>query len=204
MGNYSYSITSTGIKLTGGSNQPPDRQGTVRRLTISNAQTSAIKIDFYDSSVLGSPATAAPTTSVAAYVTTQYTSADAYGAYTRGAVSGGLPVLDASGTPVLDSNATFTPPTAAPTGTGLPAASAAESQDYLSTHSVYSLHKYPGVKTDNTTVAANASTALVPFYTVIVPANTVLYSIEGPWMYVSGLVAKSDNASAVVVVAQID
>lgn len=199
MGAYSYSVTITASDMTGGAGQPPDRQGTLRRLTISNPQSAAIKIDFYDAA-----SAATLTTSVGQYVTTQYTSADAYGKYTYGAVSGGLPVLDASGTPVLDSNATFTPPTAAPTGAGLPAATPSESQDYLSTHSVYSLHKYPGVKTDNTTVAANPTTALVPFYTVIVPANTVLYSVEGPWMYISGLVAKSDNAGAVTVVAQID
>jgi hypothetical protein len=200
MGAYSYNVTSTASDLTGGAGQPPDRQGTLRRLTVSNPLSSAVKIDFYDSSDSGTL-----TTAVSSYITTEYVSADAYGAYKRGAVDGdGNPILDASGTPVFNDDTIFDPPTSAPAGSGLPSDAPAEAQDYKSTHSVYSLHKYPGVKTVDTVVPLDATTPLVPFYTLIVPANTVLYSIEGPWMYVSGLVAQSDNASAVVVVAQID
>jgi len=192
MGYYSYSLTSTPQALTGGAGEPPNRQGTLRTMTINNPIASAVTLNFYDS-------TSSLTTDVAEYDTWEYVSADAYGYYEYGTTP-----RDAVGTPFWSAATTFTPPTAVPTGTGLPSDVAAEAQDYEAMTGVYTLRKYEGVKTSETTVAADATTNLLPFYTVIVPANSVQYVLEGPWTYVSGIVAVTDNASAVALVAVID
>ncbi len=172
--------------MTGGSGEPPARPGTIRRLTFSNPQTSAITVSLYDS------ASTTLTTSVAAYNTWAYVIADAYGFYEYGTTP-----RDAVGTPFWSDDTTFTPPDAVPTGTGLPAPAPAEDQDYEDLAGVYTLRRYPGTKVDETTVGANASTALVPFFQIIVPASTTLYSFDGPWAYVSGIVGKTDNAAAI-------
>jgi hypothetical protein len=194
MSYYSYSIAGAATAMTGGGGQPSNRQGTIRSMTVNNGLGVAVTLSFYDSSV-----TSPLTTNVAAYDTFAYVSADAYGYYAYGTTP-----RDAVGTPFFSSATTYTPPTGAPSGTGLPASSPAESQDYQAVTGVYTLRKYKGTKTDTTTVAANASTALVPFFTVIVPAGSVQYIIEGPWSYVSGIVAASSTASVVQLVAVID
>ena len=172
--------------MTGGSGEPPARSGTIRRFEFTNAQSSAIRVSFYDS------ASTTLTTAVAAYNTWAYVLADAYGFYEYGTTP-----RDAVGTPFWSSDTTFTPPTAAPTGTGLPAPSPAEVQDYLDLAGVYTLRKYPGVNTVETTVGANASTALVPFFSIILAPGTTNYGLSGPWAYVSGIVGVTDNALAI-------
>lgn len=198
MSDYTYSLTSTSNLMTGGSGEPPARPGVIRNIIISNPQSSAITLKLYDS------ASTTLTTSVAAYVVTDLVSADAYGkyGYAVGITAG---TRDIAGTPSFDGTTTYTPPTAAPTGTGLPDDSAAEAQDYEDTYGVFTLRKYPGVKTVDTTISADASTALVPFFVMIIPAGAVMYTPAiGPWPYTSGIVGKTDNASAISVTITAD
>jgi len=192
---YAYSIAGAATEMTGNANQPPNRTGTIRFMTVNNPNSSAITLKFIDSndgSVL--------TTAVAGYNTWDYVSADAYGFYEYGTTP-----RNAVGTPFFSAATTFTPPDAAPTGTGLPSDVPAESQDYESALGVFWLDKYSGVKTEETAVAPNATTPLVPFFIVIIPANSVWYSTgDGPWLYVSGIVAVSSSSDAVSLTAIID
>ena len=190
---YAYALTSTGITLTGGSGQPANGTGTLQSMTINNPLSVAVTIKLYDS------ASTTLTTAVAAYDKWSYVSADAYGFYEYGTTP-----RDAVGTPFFSAATTFTPPDAAPTGTGLPSDTSAEAQDYLAVTGVYTLRKYAGTKTVTTTVAADSTTDLVPFFIVIVPANSVQYVLEGPWLFVSGMVGVTDNASAVSVIATVN
>ena len=179
--------------MTGGVGEPASGTGTLQSMTINNPLSTAVTISIYDS------ASTTLTTAIAAYKTWAYVSADAYGFYEYGTTP-----RDAVGTPFFSADTTFTPPTAAPTGTGLPASSPAEDQDYRAMTGVYTLRQYQGTKTVETTVSANASAPLVPFFIVIVPANSVQYVLEGPWLYVSGMVGVTDNASAVSVIATVN
>ena len=179
--------------MTGGGSQPANGTGTLQSMTINNPNSTAVTVSLYDS------ASTTLTTAIAEYKTWAYVSADAYGFYEYGTTP-----RDAVGTPFFSDATTFTPPDAAPTGTGLPSDVPAEAQDYRAMTGVYTLRQYAGTKTEETTVGANASTPLVPFFIVIVPANSVQYVLEGPWLYVSGMVGVTDNASAVSVIATVN
>jgi len=197
---YSFSVSSatpstTVTSLSGGANEPKDGPGTIRNfVSVNNTQSVPVTLSFYDT------INTTITTSVPEHTTTASSQADAYGAFAYGV--GGA--LNASGTPTLDGDATFTPPTAAPTGTGLPADSEAEVQDYQSSTGVYYLHKYPGLKTTDTVVALNATTALRPMAVLIVPANSIQYGTPNPIQYISGIAVVSSSATAVALVIDVD
>lgn len=197
---YSFSVSSatpstTVTSLSGGVNEPKDGPGTIRNfVSVNNTQSVPVTLSFYDT------INTTITTSVPAYVTTVAAAADAYGAFAYGVSSAN----DASGTPTLDGDATFTPPTAAPTGTGLPSDSEAEVQDYQSSTGVYTLHKYPGLKFTDTTTALNATTALRPMAVLIVPANSIQYGTPNPIQYISGIAVVSSSATAVALVIDVD
>lgn len=197
---YSFSVSSatpstTVTSLSGGANEPKDGPGTIRNfVSVNNTQSVPVTLSFYDT------INTTITTSVPEHTTSAAAAVDAYGAFAYGV--GGA--LNASGTPTLSGAAVFNPPGPASTGTGLPADAAAEASDYQSSTGVYYLHKYPGLKTTDTVVALNATTALRPMAVLIVPANSIQYGTPNPIQYISGIAVVSSSSTAVALVIDVD